>query len=77
MHTRRGSQQKRPWCFAGTPTRTVRNVSAHEHPRSPQPGLLQDYIEIVTRMNQTIAFGSLEMGAVETVCYSSASKDTN
>ncbi|KAI0731802.1 Cullin repeat-like-containing domain protein [Fomitopsis betulina] len=34
--------------------------------RGPQPGQLQDYIEVVTRMNQTIAFGSVEMGAVET-----------
>lgn len=42
---------------------------------SPQPGQLQDYIEVVTRMNQTIAFGSVEMGAVETVGYSSAAED--
>ncbi|TFY62077.1 hypothetical protein EVJ58_g4095 [Rhodofomes roseus] len=34
--------------------------------RGPQPGQLQEYIEIVTRMNQTIAFGSMEIGAVET-----------
>ncbi|KZT66616.1 hypothetical protein DAEQUDRAFT_752050 [Daedalea quercina L-15889] len=34
--------------------------------RGPQPGQLQEYIEVVTRMNQTIAFGSVEIGAVET-----------
>ncbi|KAH9932337.1 Cullin repeat-like-containing domain protein [Fomitopsis serialis] len=34
--------------------------------RGPQPGQLQAYIEIVTRMNQTIAFGSMDLGAGET-----------
>ena len=74
MHTRKELLQKKHWCSAGTSICTARRVSIHELPNSPQPGQLQDYIEIVTRMNQTIAFGSLEMGAAETVRYSSTAR---